>query len=164
MTFQNSRYTGKSKIWRISWLLIVCSATTLIAMGESVAGEFGYKGDVSLLFKLPAIAAIWIVYGVFTYVRHKKKYCFIFFTDEDKQNLVFRFYHIKIFGKKYSTYKIPIPDFYKYQIVKENNKHELYLYQRIQNKFAKYPPISITALTKSEISTLMQELNTYTKA
>jgi len=165
MIFQNSRYTGKSKIWRMSTLIIVFSICTSIAIAETVLEEFmknHVKIDIS--YRIAGILIVLAIYALMTYVRLKKKYSFVYFTDEDRKNLVFRSYHIRIFGKKHTTYKIPIPSFHKFEILETNKHKELVLFQRVQNnKAAKYPGISLSALSPEEIATLSEALQNYSQ-
>ena len=162
MVIQNSAFTGKSKITRLIALLVLISIVSIVSFFNTLLIEFKTDYIVSWYYKLIVILLIVILYAFYIWQRYQKKYFFLYFTDDDKQNLVFRFYHIKTFGKKYTTYKIPIHAFQKYEIIETAKTRELFLFQKVNdNKTAKYPPISIMGYNKEEISNLKEILQTY---
>ncbi|MDR1762098.1 MAG: hypothetical protein LBR55_06580 [Bacteroidales bacterium] len=163
MVLQNNTFAGKSKIQRIVGLIVLMLVFVIVLLWNGLAADFGWH-ELSVMQKTIILCAVSAVYALYSWQRFKKKYCFIYFTDDDKEHLVFRFYHIKLIGKKYTTYKIPMQLYAKYEIQYTKNLPELVLYQKANGgKIAKYPPISLTALSKEELNTLVEVLNTYQK-
>jgi len=149
MVIQNSTFTGKSKITRLVALIILLIIVSTISFFNTLLLEFNINYIVSWYYKLIVITIVCLIYGLYIWKRFQKNYYFLYFTDDDKQNLVFRFYHIKTFGKKYTTYKIPIHAFQKFEIIETEKSRELFLFQKVNdNKTAKYPPISIMGYNK----------------
>ena len=162
MILQNNTFAGKSKIQRMIALIALMVVFVLVLLWNGLADEFGWK-ELGATQRTVLVFIAAGGYAFYNWQRFRQKYCFIYFTDDDKEHLVFRFYHIKLFGKKYTTYKIPMQLYAKYEIQYTNKLPELVLYQKAQGgKIAKYPPISLTALSKEELKTLTETLDTYT--
>jgi FlaA1/EpsC-like NDP-sugar epimerase len=160
---QNNTFAGKSKIQRIIALIVLMLIFVVTLLWNSVAIDFGLY-QLSPTQKLFILFAASAAYAVYNWLRFRQKYTFIYFTDDDKEHLVFRFYHIKLIGKKFTTYKIPIQLYAKYEISHANTLPELVLYQRTEaGKLAKYPPISLTALKSAELKELTDALDMYKK-
>ena len=76
---------------------------------------------------------------------------FISYNDEENK-IVLRFYQLNLFKSDKISYEIPKRDFagfktsYKFKKLRE----EMVLFRKYQGKMVKYPPIPISALTKSE--------------
>lgn len=163
MILQNNTFAGKSKIQRIIGLIALMLVFVITLLWNGLAIDFGWyqllPSQKAVILLIASIA-----YALYNWLRFKKKYCFVYFTDDDKEHLVFRFYHIKLIGKKYTTYKIPVQLYAKYEILHTKNLPELILYQKTQSgKLAKYPPISLSALNNAELKELTETLDTYQK-
>ncbi|MDR0940621.1 MAG: hypothetical protein LBM68_00170 [Bacteroidales bacterium] len=164
MILQNNTFAGKSKIQRIIGLIALMLVFVITLLWNGLAAEFNWS-QLSSSQKIVILLIASAIYALYNWLRFKKKYCFIYFTDDDKEHLVFRFYHIKLIGKKYTTYKIPVQLYARYKIQYTNNLPELVLYQKTQSgKLAKYPPISLSALNKQEFKELTETLDTYQKS
>ncbi len=162
MILQNNTFAGKSKIQRIAALIMLMVVFVITLLWNSLAVEFDWY-QLSNSQKAFIVVIAGMAYTFYNWLRFRKKYCFIYFTDDDKEHLVFRFYHIKLIGKKYTTYKIPMQLYAKYEILHTNKLPELVLFQTQGRKLAKYPPISLTALSKEELNILTETLDTYKK-
>jgi len=87
---------------------------------------------------------------------------FISYNDEENK-IVLRFYQLNLFKSDKISYEIPKRDFagfktsYKFKKLRE----EMVLFRKYQGKMVKYPPIPISALTKSERSKLIKSLNKF---
>jgi len=163
VVLQNNTFAGKSKIQRMIALITLMVVFVLVLLWNSLAVEFGWA-ELGTTPKTILVFIAGAAYAFYNWHRFRQKYCFIYFTDDDKEHLVFRFYHIRLIGKKFTTYKIPMQLYAKYEIEYTNKLPELVLYQKAQGgKIAKYPPISLTALNKEELKTLTETLDTYRK-
>jgi hypothetical protein len=85
---------------------------------------------------------------------------FIFYSDEEGK-LIVRFYQLNGFNTSKFSYEIPKSEFtgfrVEYQFFKI--KEKLILFRKHQGAIVRYPPLSISALTPSERSKLLQSLN-----
>ena len=153
MVIHNEKYASKLKIWKTIGVIGITTICVYIPLSATFLREFGIEINSlnaiqTTLFILAAIG----IYAFIVYLRHKKRLNFIYISDEDKQNLVFRFYHIQLLMQKCNTYKIPFDAFRKYEIIKNNNDTNLILYQKMgKNQMAKYPAISLNALEDDDI-------------
>jgi len=79
----------------------------------------------------------------------------------DGNKLTVRYYSLRPFSKSHNTIEIPLDSYEGYKITSRflGLRKELVLYQRIQGKRAKYPPVSLAALNKRQIEQLTLMLN-----
>lgn len=87
---------------------------------------------------------------------------YIYFSDTGN-SIIFRFYPIQIFSAKKQTIEIQKKDFVKFETSFSLFKIRKYIivYQRLKKGIAKYPPISITGLSKKERKKLREQLSLY---
>ena len=138
----------KTKIFAIivySVLIVVTSA--FIPIDKTV--KIIICGALSLIF----LALYWFQYQM--------EYTYFYFSDNNK-NLVFRFYSLRNFYGKPKTIEISRLSFMKYDILTGffNRKDLLVLYQKTTKGVAKYPPISLTLLSKNQKTELKRALFT----
>jgi len=107
-----------------------------------------------------------IIYGVlsvaflvFYWFQYQMHFTYFYFSNNSK-NLVFRFYSLRVFYGKPKTIEIPKTSFLKYDIETSffNKKDSLVLYQKTDKGVAKYPPISLTLLSKKQKTELKRAL------
>ena len=107
-----------------------------------------------------------IIYGtlsvaflIFYWYQYQMHYTYFYFSDNSK-NLVFRFYSLRFFSGKPRTIEISKTSFVKYDIVTSffNKKDSLVLFQKTDRGIAKYPPISLTLLSKKQKTELKRAL------
>jgi|SRR5574344_1575372 hypothetical protein len=165
MVIHNEQYASKLKIWKTIGVVGITTICVYIPLSATFLREFGI--EINPLNALQCTLFIFIALGIYAsiiYLRHKQRLNFIYISDEDKQNLVFRFYHIQLLMQKCNTYKIPFDAFKKYEIVKNNKDTDLILYQKMgNNQMAKYPAISLNALKEDDIQQIKDLLNQYAK-
>ena len=89
---------------------------------------------------------------------------YIYYCDNG-HSIIFRYYSLRIFSSRKNSIEIPKKDFIQYDFEKRifNLKETLVLHQRIKTGVAKYPPISISSLTKEEKIKLKKALSRYVK-
>lgn len=89
---------------------------------------------------------------------------YIYYSDNG-HSIIFRYYSLRIFSSRKNSIEIPKKDFIQYDFEKKifNLKETLVLYQGIKTGVAKYPPISISSLTKEEKIKLKKSLSRYVK-
>jgi len=107
-----------------------------------------------------------IIIGVFVLIlilHNFRDFHYIYFSDNGN-NIVFRYYSMQIFSGKKNTLEINKKDFVKFQTNSSLFKMKDYLiiYQKLRKGIAKYPPISITGLSKKDKTNLKNQLSLYT--
>ncbi len=107
-----------------------------------------------------------IIVGVFVLIiilNNLRDFYYIYFSDNGN-NIVFRFYSMRIFSGKRNTIEIHKKDFVKFQTNSSLFKMRDYIiiYQKLRKGIAKYPPISITGLSKKDKAKLINRLSLYT--
>lgn len=88
------------------------------------------------------------------------KTAYLFYSDEGKK-IVIRFYLLRPINPKKNSIEIFKNQFYKYSIIRKPLSEEVVVYQRDGNKILKYPPFSISGLTKEEKRKLFESLDLY---
>lgn len=162
MVIHNEKFASRKKIWKTVGVVLIMTICVYIPLSHNFLREFGVETKPltalqCVLFILIAIA----IYGVVVYLQHRKRLYFLYISDEDKQNLVFRFYHIQLLMNNCTSYQIPFDSFKKYEIVTKGTNTDLILYQTMGKQMAKYPPISLNALEKEEIQQVRDLLDKY---
>jgi hypothetical protein len=121
---------------------------------DEIAGIDKYEFSIIL-------ACIYILTVLFSAIRN---YHYIYYSDEGDK-LILRFFSFSFFTQKKNSIEMNKNDLERYQIVRQvlGLRENLILYQRTKGGLAKYPPVSITALTKSEKEDLLNSLSIYSK-
>lgn len=96
------------------------------------------------------------IYLAFNLIRLTKEYYFVQFNDENNELLI-KFFHIKMIGRKYKAFKIPLDQIYDFEI----SKQYLTITQRIGNKAGKLPAVSLKAYSKEKTEKVREMLNFY---
>lgn len=163
MVIHNEKYTSRKKIWKTFGVVLVTTICVYIPLSANFLREFGIEiKPLSAGWCTLLVLAILAIYAGVVYLQHQKKLNFIYISDEDNQNIVFRFYHIQLLMTKCASYQIPFDSFKKYEITTNGDNKELVLYQTMgKNQLAKYPPISINSLQDEEIQQVKDLLNKY---
>lgn len=97
--------------------------------------------------------------GYIVYYRIKRT-TFISYNDETSR-IVVRHYLLRMFDPPKNSYEIPKEQFLKYELNRSRFGlwEELTLYRITGQKVAKYPPFSISSLTKDQRENLLGSLN-----
>jgi hypothetical protein len=85
---------------------------------------------------------------------------YIYYCDEDGK-IVFRFYQLNGFSTSKLSYEIPKKEFTGFKVEKKyrNIRENIVVFRKYQGNIVNYPPISISALTKSEKGKLLRSLS-----
>ena len=107
-----------------------------------------------------------ILIGVFVLIiifNNFRDFYYIYFSDNGN-NIVFKFYSMRIFSGKKNTIEIHKKDFVKFETNSSLFKMRDYIiiYQKLKKGIAKYPPISITGLSKKDKTKLKKQLSLFT--
>ncbi len=103
------------------------------------------------------MAAIYLLLIFYNAIRN---FNYIFYSDEGDK-IIFRFFSLSIFTNQKSSIEMFKKDFAGFKIKKSYSglKENLILYQKANKGVAKYPPVSITALTGKEKSSILNSLS-----
>ena len=130
MVIHNEKYASRKKIWKTFGVVLITTICVYIPLSANFLREFGVEiKPLSAGWCTLLVLAVLAIYAGVVYLQHKKKLNFIYVSDEDNQNIVFRFYHIQLLMAKCTSYKIPFDAFKKYEIVNDGNDKNLILYQ-----------------------------------
>lgn len=106
-----------------------------------------------------AIAVVFIIISFIGVMRNP----YYFYFDDSGEVLVFRYYPVGIFNSRKNSVQIPKPHFVKFETQKFffGTQEKLILYQHYRNKVAKYPPISLSAISRADREKLKNTLQRY---
>jgi len=119
---------------------------------------------VAVIFRFIICGVLSVVFLIFNWFQYQMEYTYFYFSDKGK-NLIFRFYSLRNFFGKPKTIEMSRTSFVKYDIITGffNKKDSLVLYQKTPKGVAKYPPISLTLLTKKQKTELKRALFSLTQ-
>ncbi len=113
----------------------------------------GINREIYIIF----ICSLYLFINVYRFILDLN---YIYFNDNNVK-LIIKFYSLRPFMKKHRSIEIQKETLYKYEIKRSiaSRKKSLILFQRVNNRVAKYPPISISALNEEEFINLLTSLN-----
>jgi hypothetical protein len=146
------------RIW-IRRLIMAISFTVLIIIILLTTWFDNPDGELTKYHLIIAIAVVYFIISLFNYLRNPY---FLFFSDGGEM-LILRYYPLSIFNNKKNSIEIPKKQFQKFEIKKFffGMDEKLIVIQNYRNKIAKYPPISLSAVSKSDrerIKSALQKL------
>ena len=114
---------------------------------------------VGITVKFLICGALSLMFLIFNWYQYKMEYTYFYFSNNGN-NLIFRFYSLRHLYGKPKTIEISKMNFVKYDIVTDffDKKDLLVLYQKTPKGVAKYPPISLTLLSKNQKTELKRAL------
>lgn len=104
------------------------------------------------------------IYILSVLINTLRNYFYIYYNDEGDK-LILRFFSLSLFTSKKSAIEIRKRDLAGYQVKKQlfGLRENLILFQVTRGGTAKYPPVSITALSIKEKNSLLNSLSAYSK-
>jgi len=140
-----------STLWKAKTSVIVVYAVLVFVTA--------YFLEVDSLFKNVIYSVLSVVLLIFFWFQYQMKYTYFYFSNNGK-NLVFKFYSLRIIAGKPKTIEISRTNFVKYDIITEffDKRDSLVLFQKTPKGIAKYPPISLSLLTKKQKTELKRTL------
>jgi hypothetical protein len=145
------------------WLIKFVSTVIFFPLVSVISFSYFFTGPVLGLERTHYILIVCVLYiGIMVYYTLKHPY-FIFFSDRGEK-IIMRYYPIRALNQKKQSIEIPKSQFLKYETEKFFLGNEkLYLFQRFNNKVAKFPAVSLSALSRKEIKEIKASLNQYVK-
>lgn len=153
---------NKKAIYGI-WLrkMIVTIIFTLSIIGVLFFSSIPDDAEFGRYHIVITISVAFIIFSAIGILR--KPYYFYF--NDNKDVLIFRFYPVGLFNSKKNTVQIPKQQLVKFETSKFffGLEEKLFLYQNYRNKVAKYPYISLSAISKEERERLKHALEKYSQ-
>lgn len=156
MQFDNKQ--GTYRIWLQKFITAVV-LTPLILM-FSFSNYFNYLfWGIARGFWIGFFCLLWV--SVILYHRLSSPY-YIEYSDNGNK-ITLRYFPVKPFNQKKHSIEIPKNKFTKFEIVKGSRYNSLVLYQNFKKGVGKYPPISLSALSKENLRMLKKSLSQHVK-
>ena len=113
--------------------------------------DFGLRGYTDL--KPSLIVGIVFLYALILFFQFLRGYNYFHFSDIGDK-IVLKHFNLSAMNRKYLQYDIPKDSFYKFAITKTNLgiRKNLTLYMKVKGKIKNYPPVSVSTLSKQDIS------------
>lgn len=110
------------------------------------------------------VIAVALIYNSLLFYSWYVKFNY-FGYDDSSNKLLFRFYSLAKIFKKYQSVEIDKDSFSHFEISSKlfGLKKSLVLFQSTNRGVAKYPPISLSLLSKDELDTLSDSLKVYSE-
>ena len=142
---------ASSTLWKTKTFVIMVYAVLVFVTT--------YFTDIDATIRYTIYSVLSFVFLLFFWFQYQMQYTYFYFSNNGK-SLVFKFYTLKIVSGKPKTIEIPKASFVKYDIDLNffNKKDSLVLYQKTKKGVAKYPPISLTLLSKNQKTELKRAL------
>jgi hypothetical protein len=158
MTFDNSKTIISLRIKLFTVTVIVLGWIAVAYIGKIV--KFPFFGMSDLFWTLILVAA-WLITAFIPLVLN---YQFISYSD-DGDYIVIRYFSAGIVGGRKNSVEINKESFSGYRVESKlfGLVRSIILFQRFNEKVAKYPPVFISALKRSERDKLLRSLNIYVK-
>jgi hypothetical protein len=153
------RRTVIKKKLRSFFMTIAVILIIVLVLFTNLYDEDAVKVSKALMTVI--IIGIYLLFILFNILRD---FNYIYFNDEGDK-LVLRYFSLSIFTQKKNSIEIPKRSFAGYTIKKSvvGLKEKLILLQQLENMIARYPAVSITALTSKQKSDIVNSLNRFSK-
>lgn len=145
----------KGKFIALIFLIIVICVLLFVPFRNDLIP--GVENNLLAIF----FAIAYVIYALYESFRN---YNYIYYND-DSDKIVLRYFSPGIFTSKKNSIEIPKKDFagYKLDSFFMRYRESLILFRNSGKGIAKYPPVSITALTSDQREMLLHALNQHWK-
>lgn len=143
MEFDNRKEVYR--IWLQKFIATIIYVPSLISLSFSSRFRQPFYG----IEREWLIAGVSFLYLIIILCHHVRKPYYVFYSDNGNKIRI-RYYAIRAFFQKKKSIEIPTNKLVNFQFRKTLFGEKLVLYQAFQNRTAKYPPISLNALSKAE--------------
>jgi hypothetical protein len=156
MEFDNDSTAVKIQMQKQFCAVVV---VVLIALLQFIHGFSNFLTNFTGLSKSILTIILLSFFLVFYFYHLIAASSFIYYCDADGK-ITLRFYQLNGFNTSKLSYEIPKNEFTGFKIEKKyrNIRENLILFRKYQGNIVNYPPISISALTKSERTKLLRSL------
>ena len=159
MVIDNKKTIISLHLRKLLLIVLLSLAVVFLCYFEIFPKEFTGFDQKYLIFALIALYLIYYFWGLVC------NYHYFYYSDLSPSKLVFRFYSLAPLSKRQNTVEIRKDEFYKFGFEEKmiGIRKYLMLYQKTPKGIAKYKPISISLLKKSERHDLSVALSYFQK-
>jgi hypothetical protein len=147
------------------WLrrMVMAILFTLIIIVLIFIPWFG--GNDQWLSKYHLIILVAAVYVLINIINYLKVPYFISYSDQGEMIIV-RYYPLSLFTTRKNSIEIPKQQFVKYELKPffGGRYHKLILFQHFRNRIVSYPPISLSAMDRTDRDMMLTSLQKYFKS
>ncbi|RZT91344.1 hypothetical protein EV201_3159 [Ancylomarina subtilis] len=132
---------------------------TFVYLGLTVLTVYQNPAHMNLL-----IAGLFVIYVLLIGLNLVREYNFIIYKDTDDK-IIMRYYPLHPFHDKFKSIEISKQTFSHFELKKRSMglREDLFLYQISAKGLAKYPGISLSALSKNQKTEILNSLLKYSK-
>ena len=151
MTLSNQSRAANIKLFYYIATFVYLSLTVLVV----------YLNPVNMI---PILIGLFAVFVVLIWLNLIKENNFIIYKDTDDK-IIIRYYPLHPFHDKFKSIEISKQTFSHFELDKKSMglREDLYLFQMSAKGLAKYPAISLSALSKKQRSEVLESLSKYSK-
>ena len=140
------------------YISVVAFITILVALLATELVSNTFLG-LNKYYWAVIVAAAYLVQNYYEYL---KDYNYIYYNDEDENKILFRYISLRPLKNKRYSIEINKNQFQGYKVERPSAlKQVIILYIKTPQGVAKYPPISISALSEDEFNNLKHSLNRF---
>jgi hypothetical protein len=156
MTIDIRRTVIKTQLRRFITIIVFTLAILIIILGGSLRNDFLGINKYQWALLVGAVYILLIAAEALLELNY------IYFSNDD-DIIVLRYFSMSFFNKRKNSIEIPGNRFGGYILKKSLGglKKKIILMQHIKDKGAKYPPVSISALNKKQVSSMLTVLDKY---
>ncbi|HEY4789452.1 MAG TPA: hypothetical protein VIH57_25555 [Bacteroidales bacterium] len=146
MVIDNKKTTISLQLRKLL-LIVLLAIVVVLLLYFDIFGEHFKKFDQKYL-----IIGLIVLYLIYYFLGIFRSYHYFYYSDLSPSKLVFRFYSLAPLSKRQNSIEIRKDEFHKFALEKKmlGLREYLVLYQKTPRGIAKYKPISISLLKKSE--------------
>ena len=148
------------RIWlrRMVSTIIFTAAIVIIIFVKMLEGP---EAPFTKYHLVIAISIVFLTVSIIGALRNP----YYFYFDDTNDMLIFRYYPVGFFNSRKNSAEIPKQHFVKYETTRFflGMEEKLIIYQLYRKKVAKYKPISLSAVDRSDREKLKAALDRYSK-
>ena len=156
MTIDIKRTVIKKKL-RSFFTTILVLLIIVVVLFTNIYKEEMLKVDKVLITVI--IGVLYLLTILFNVIR---EFNYIYYSD-DGEKIVFRYFSLSVFTQKKNSIEIPKRLFAGYKLEKSfaGLREKIVLLQKLENRIARYPAVSITALDSQQKKSIINSLNKF---
>lgn len=159
MTISNEeqivRYQKERIIRSIVFIPLIIGMALLLSFESQT---FGIPDQIYIMGII--LLSIFYLFVIYYYYTLDPNY---FYYNDDENAMVFKYYSTRLISSAHNRIEIPFSVFVKFQLKTKffGKKTELILFQKTPKGIAKYPPISLSGLSGSQINQLKNNMESH---
>ncbi|MBI4648214.1 MAG: hypothetical protein HY738_16930 [Bacteroidia bacterium] len=119
------------------------------------------------VFGIPNYGYIVILAGIYLLINIyilQLKLNYIYYCDEGTM-LILRYFSLRMYSRERNSIEIPKKEFKHFELIESffGHRKEIILFRKTAKGIAKYPPVSITSLNKTEKKQIIDSLSNFSQ-